>query len=111
MKKGLIASSLILLALSMLSGLLFLAGAAGVVTGGGGSTHDIQYLWNGAKVLLGLGFLSGIAALLVESEKDSAARQVIALALLSALQVGQSPHASAHQLGVSSDPRLDLLMH
>lgn len=74
-KKGLIAASWTSLSISMLSGLLFLAGAAGVVTGGGGTTNDIQYLWNGAKVLLGLGLLSGVAALLVESGKDSTARR------------------------------------
>lgn len=75
MKKVLIVLSLILLVLDLLSGLLFMGGAAGVVTGGSGSTSDIQYLWEIAKIMLGLAFISGIATLLVDGEKDSAAPQ------------------------------------
>jgi hypothetical protein len=75
MKKVLVVLSLILLVLDLLSGLLFMGGAAGVVTGGGGSTSDIQYLWEIAKIMLGLAFISGIATLLVDGEKDSAAPQ------------------------------------
>ncbi len=57
--------TLILLVLAVLAALFWMGGVAGVVTGGGRNTSELNYLLTLAGILLGLACLSGLLALVL----------------------------------------------